>query len=95
MFVVTLTNHVPIEEIERHLEAHRAFLDKYYAQGVFLASGPREPRTGGIIIVSGKVSLERLEVILDEDPFKQHDLARYDIIEFHAVKHNPALAALI
>jgi len=39
MFVVSLTYQKPMEEIETHIAAHREFLDRNYARGIFLASG--------------------------------------------------------
>ncbi|WP_273792652.1 YciI family protein [Brucella anthropi] len=91
MFVVTLTYLKPLEEIERHLQAHREFLDRQYADCVFLASGPKNPRDGGVILASGKVSKSELDAILRLDPFRQHGLATYDVIEFTPVKSVPSL----
>jgi len=50
MFVILLDYMKPLDVIEKHLAAHRAFLDEGYAKHYFLCSGPREPRTGGVII---------------------------------------------
>ena len=50
MFVVLLTYKKSLEEIEKHLSEHRAFLDQGYGKDFFLASGPMNPRTGGVII---------------------------------------------
>jgi Uncharacterized protein conserved in bacteria len=85
MFIIELTYKVPGDEIDKHLETHMAYLDKYYRSGHFLASGRQEPRTGGIILAkaSGK---KRIEEIINEDPFKINDLASYRIIEFRATK---------
>ena len=48
MFVLILTYKAPIEKVIELLEAHCCYLDKYYAAGIFLASGPQVPRTGGV-----------------------------------------------
>lgn len=53
--------------IDKHLANHRAFLDEGYKNNFFVASGPRNPRTGGIIIANVK-NLEQLENILKQDP---------------------------
>ena len=45
MFVLILTYKAPIEKVIELLEAHCCYLDKYYAAGIFLASGPQVPRT--------------------------------------------------
>nr|WP_277402853.1 MULTISPECIES: YciI family protein [Brucella] len=87
-----MTYSKPLEEIERHLEAHRDFLNRQYAEGIFLASGPKNPRDGGVILASGKISRNELEAILNLDPFRQYGLATYDVTEFTPVKYAPALA---
>jgi uncharacterized protein YciI len=93
MFVVLLTYKKPIEEIEKHLAEHRAFLDRGYSNHFFLLSGPTEPRTGGVIISQLK-SRNQLESILKQDPFSMHELANYNLIEFHATKYHPAFSCL-
>lgn len=50
MFIVELTYLASIEQIDQYLTEHRIFLDKGYANNYFIASGPLNPRTGGIII---------------------------------------------
>lgn len=82
MFVISLTYQKPMEEVEAHIAAHREFLDRNYATGVFLASGPKNPRVGGVILASGNVSREQLDGLLAEDPFHVHALARYEVTEF-------------
>ena len=41
MFIIILTYQKELSEVEKHLESHRAYLDKYYALGQFIASGAR------------------------------------------------------
>jgi len=53
MFVVSLNYKVPLTEIDRLAPAHVEWLKACYAEGVFVASGPKKPRTGGIIIARG------------------------------------------
>lgn len=91
MFIINLTYHQPIDVVETHLENHIAWLKKYYAQGVFVASGRKIPRTGGVIFAK---TMERsaLESILSEDPFNA--VADYDIIEFAPSMTSKELDAL-
>jgi uncharacterized protein YciI len=84
MIVVEVTYKKPIEMVDKFLEEHRHYLDKYYAAGILIASGPQEPRDGGIIIA--QADKNTMESILKEDPFYQHDIADYRVIEFTAVK---------
>ncbi len=51
MIVVTLTYKKPLTEVDAVLKEHIAFLDHYYEQKKFLASGRRENRVGGVILV--------------------------------------------
>lgn len=81
----------PLEEVDAHLDAHKAYLDRYYASGTFLASGRRVPRTGGVILANC-ASREEAERLVAEDPFSVHGIARYEIIEFQPTKTAPALA---
>jgi len=81
LFVVSLEYKVPLKKVDEHLSAHRNFLEECYKNNTFIASGKKEPRTGGIIIASAK-DKETLESILIKDPFKQHDIANYEITEF-------------
>ena len=83
MFVIELTYKVDLVEIDAHMAAHVRFLKKYYASGNFLVSGRKIPREGGIILAVGK-SRREIEAIVKEDPFCEHGLAEFRIIEFRA-----------
>jgi uncharacterized protein YciI len=83
VFVIELTYKAPLAHIDAAMEAHVAFLDKYYAFGNFLVSGRQLPRVGGIIIAVGE-SKEKIEAIIREDPFCSQGLADFRVIEFRA-----------
>ena len=53
MYIIILTYQKDLSEVEKHLEAHRAYLDKHYASGHFVASGAQVPRIGGVILCKG------------------------------------------
>ncbi len=72
--------------------SHRAFLAKHYAAGTFLASGPKEPRTGGMILASCK-SVEDLAAALAQDPFHMYEVA--DVTQFHVRAAGPRLESLV
>jgi uncharacterized protein YciI len=93
MFIVSLTYTAPLERIDAHLAAHRVFLAAQYARGVFLMSGPKLPREGGVIVARAGSRAE-LEAVLREDPFQQAGVASYEIIEFVPNMTAEALAAL-
>jgi uncharacterized protein YciI len=93
MLIIELTYQKPLSEIEKQLLAHREWLDQYYAQGLFIASGPKQPRDGGIIIAL--MDKEAATKLIVEDPFYQHGLAHYKITEFEPVKYCKELAEKI
>ena len=90
MFIVTLT-YKDIAQVDALLGAHREFLREQYGRGVFLMSGPMEPRTGGIIIANLETRAEIDEVIA-LDPFKVAGVADYQVVEFAVTASSDALA---
>lgn len=57
MFIVNLTYIKPLDEVEKFLEKHIDFLNQYYTKGHFIASGRKNPRTGGIILMREKIKM--------------------------------------
>lgn len=88
MFVIELKYTADLARIDAHMAAHVAFLKKYYSAGNFLVSGRKIPRDGGIIIAVGKTRTQ-VEEIVREDPFVEHGLAEFRIIEFRASQRAP------
>ncbi len=86
MYLIQVNYIKPLDEVDKYLTAHRAFLDKYYATGNLICSGSRNPRIGGIILCNAK---DRDEVwsIIHEDPFCINKIAEYEVIEFKANKY--------
>ena len=58
-----------------------AFIERNYSAGLFLASGAKVPRTGGVIIARGR-SVADIEELITADPFHMAGVARYKITEF-------------
>ena len=81
MFIVELTYIVDLEEVDKILPEHIEYLKKQYEKGNFIASGRKIPRTGRIIL-SKLDSIEKLNEVLEQDPFKRNNLATYKILEF-------------
>ncbi|MCD6527404.1 MAG: GTP cyclohydrolase [Desulfuromonas sp.] len=81
MFIVNLSYIRPLDEIDFFMQAHLDFLQKNYDQQVFIASGRKVPRNGGIIFAQAE-SREILEKIVAEDPFVKNKVASAEIIEF-------------
>uniref|UniRef100_B8DP39 YCII-related n=1 Tax=Nitratidesulfovibrio vulgaris (strain DSM 19637 / Miyazaki F) TaxID=883 RepID=B8DP39_NITV9 len=92
MFIVSLVYVKPLDQVDALLDAHVAWLREGYAAGVFLASGRKTPRTGGIILASGDRT--SLDAWLERDPFRVAGVATCAVTEFTASMTAPALAAL-
>jgi uncharacterized protein YciI len=83
MFVIELTYKAPLAAIDACMAPHVRFLKKHYATGVFLMSGRKIPRNGGIIVALGSSRTE-IEAIVRDDPFVARGLADVRVIEFRA-----------
>jgi uncharacterized protein YciI len=94
MFIINLHYIVPLEKLDEHMADHVKFLNKYYKQNVFLASGRKVPRTGGIILAQSR-SKEDVEAIIREDPFHIHQLAEFTVTEFLTSQMHPAFKAMM
>ena len=94
MFLILLKYIKPLEEVEKYLEEHVQFLDKYYSQEKFIFSGRKNPRTGGVILVKTKLDTE-VKQIISEDPFHQHKIAEYEVIEFFPTKYDSRFSVLV
>jgi uncharacterized protein YciI len=91
MFVLELTYTAPVERVEELLDAHVEWLDALYEEGVFIASGRKNPRDGGIILAVGG-DRAHIETIAAADPFVVGEVCTYRITEFIATKTAPELA---
>ena len=94
MYIIILTYQKDLSEVEKHLEAHRAYLDKHYASGHFVASGAQVPRKGGVILCKAGSKEEILDIIA-QDPFHEHRIATYQIIEFIPTKFSEAFEKVL
>ena len=94
MYLVLMNYVKPLAVIDELLPAHRQFPEANYRAGIFMVSGPREPRDGGIILARAG-SREELAAILALDPFVTEGAATCEIIEFKATRAGKALAILL
>jgi uncharacterized protein YciI len=81
MFILLSRYLKPLDEVDKVLPAHRAFLEKHYEARHLLVSGPQDPRVGGVI-VTHDITREQVEAMLAEDPFVREGVSEYEIIEF-------------
>jgi uncharacterized protein YciI len=79
MFIILLSYTKPLEEVDRFLEPHKAWVAKGFADGVFVLSGGQKPRTGGCILALGDAR-EAIEAKVAQDPFVLHGVATAQVI---------------
>lgn len=80
MFVIVVEYTADLSAVEPVMPAHMAWVDEHYRAGLFLASGRRVPRTGGVVLAQGE--LAAVEAAVASDPFTTEGVARSTIIEF-------------
>jgi len=81
MFIVSLNYVSALDQVDALLEEHIEFLKRQYEKKIFIASGRKVPRTGGIILAKAK-NKEALNSILEQDPFYKKGVAAYEVTEF-------------
>ncbi|WEZ82555.1 YciI family protein [Rhizobium sp. 32-5/1] len=92
MFILSLSYKTDLSEADRHMEPHLAWVKAGYERGMFLASGRKNPRTGGVILARGERA--EIEAVVAADPFTIHGVADYEITEFIATTTAPGLEGL-
>ncbi|MEJ7646377.1 MAG: YciI family protein [Chryseolinea sp.] len=94
MYIIDLNYIVPLPKLDDYMANHVKFLKKYYKLNVFVASGRKVPRTGGIILALA-ANREEIDKIVSEDPFYIHRLAEFTITEFLTSQYHSALKGLV
>lgn len=77
----------PLEEVLAVVEPHRAYLRALKAEGLLLASGPFDPRSGGALLlrVPDDAVQATLDRVRDGDPFIQQGIAQYEMLPWAPV----------
>jgi uncharacterized protein YciI len=72
----------PLEEVLAVTDRHRAYLRELKDEGVLIASGPMDPRHGGLLLlrVSDDDVVGGLDRVRDRDPYVTFGLAQYEMI---------------
>ena len=89
-FIINLQFTQPFDTFGDVVPAHRAFLQAGYDQGLLLMSGPKQDKTGGIIVARAE-SEPRLRELMNQDPYLIHGLAHHEFIPFSAAKRAPLI----
>ncbi|MBM7343669.1 YciI family protein [Pantoea coffeiphila] len=91
MYIVFLSYTRPMQDVETVLEPHVAWINRYFAEGVFISAGRKDPRTGGMIMVKD-IDRARLDAILAEDPFQA--VASYEVTKVNITRSAEEFAGL-
>ena len=83
-FLISITYIVPIEKVEEITPEHRAYLKMQYDAGILIFSGPRVPRTAGVLFARSQ-DLATIEKMIANDPFKTYGVGVYEVIEIAPV----------
>ncbi len=83
----------PVDEVEEHLDAHRAWVRDHVKAGVFIAAGREIPLQGGLIVATG-VTPDEVDAIIAKDPYFIQKVAEYDVREYDVVLATPGTEAL-
>jgi uncharacterized protein YciI len=93
MYVVSLSYRVPQDIVDFHNDAHIAWLQKAFDDGVFIAAGRKVPRTGGLLL--SQADRASLDASLAQDPFYSNGVAEFEVVEFHAGRVAPGFENLL
>lgn len=92
MFILSLTYVKPTEEADRLMQPHMDWVNDGYDRGMFLASGRKNPRTGGLILARGERA--QVEAYVATDPFTIESVALYEVTEVAVTRTAAGLDAL-
>ena len=86
----------PLEDVVKHVDAHRAYLGGLKAKGLLLASGPLDPRTGGALLlrVPDDAVDATLDSVRDGDPYYKAGVAQYELLAWNPVMGQEGLDKL-
>lgn len=93
MFLLNVTFLVPPAMLAAHLPAHGSWVERQFADGLFLCAGPKRNGSGGAILVTSLARAD-LQALIAQDPLVRAAVAEYQIIDFDCQFAAPAHASL-
>lgn len=86
MYAVAIIRYrKPLEEVVVHQDAHRAYLRGLKERGTLIASGPMDPRFGGMLLLRVGEDPNALDAVRNGDPFFTSGVAQYELIGWNPV----------
>jgi len=94
--IAVLRYRRPLEEVLTVVDEHRAYLRTLRDQGLLLASGPFDPRSGAALLlrVPDDAVHDTLDAIRDNDPFIKTGMVQYEVQPWAPVIGKEALDQL-
>lgn len=92
MFVLLARYTKPIEEVDRLLEEHKAWIGRNADR--ILLTAREEPLIGGLILARGD-SAEEIWEMIHEDPFHTAGVSEYEVREYRPARAAPGLEGLL
>ena len=83
----------PVDEVEVHLDAHRAWVREHAEAGRFIAAGREVPLQGGLLVAVG-VTRDEVDAMIAAAPYVTEGVAQYDVREYDVVLAAPGAEAL-
>ncbi|WP_228001759.1 YciI family protein [Nocardia australiensis] len=81
MFIALTTYTSPLPPEDPELPAHWEHVEECYRQQMLVASGPQEPRTGGLMVIRG-TDRAAAQALMDRDPLVSSGRVTYRLIAF-------------
>jgi uncharacterized protein YciI len=86
VYVIALIRYrKPIDDVLKHVDAHRAYLATLKQKGWLVASGPLEPRSGGAALLrlpDGTPDADLL-ALRDRDPYVLAGVAQWELLPWN------------
>lgn len=94
MFIIILKFSDNKASAGDYASGHKEWIEKGYADGVFLLTGGIQPQEGGAIIAKGE-TLSEIEARVNQDPFVAENVVKAEILEVAPLDSDPRLKFLM
>ncbi|WP_420104431.1 YciI family protein [Bosea sp. (in: a-proteobacteria)] len=94
MFIVILRFSANKARAPQLMQAHNEWIQRGFADGVFLLTGSLESGSGGLVLATA-TGRDALEARLEEDPFVAQDVVKAEIIGITPGRADERLAFLL
>jgi uncharacterized protein YciI len=94
MFIIVLRFSDNAGQASQFAEGHKRWIQRGFADGVFLLAGSLQPNLGGAILAQG-ASLSELRARIEDDPFVAEGIVAAEVLEFAASRADERLKFLL